>query len=92
MWRANALGFLEQVGTAASIFLSPRNPVFLQKLRGLHPLYSPMSVTPCGGPMKRGEESLCGKCESQTVTAPGMIGACIRCDLGKGFQCTRHML
>jgi hypothetical protein len=22
----------------------------------------------------------------------GTIGACFRCDLGKGFQCTRHML
>jgi hypothetical protein len=22
----------------------------------------------------------------------GAIGACFRCDLGKGFQCTRHVM
>jgi len=28
-------------------------------------MFCPMSVTPCGGPMKKGEERLCGQCDSQ---------------------------
>ncbi|UCF31161.1 MAG: (2Fe-2S)-binding protein [bacterium] len=50
----------------------------------------PMAITPCDGPMKPGEEYLCGKCESVTQTPQYSVGDCIRCDLGKGFDCVRH--
>jgi hypothetical protein len=91
MWRANALGFVGRGKVRRVEFPFAKKPEFCKNC-GSCTLYCPMSVTPCGGPMKRGEESLCGKCESQTVMTPGMIGACVRCDLGKGFQCTRHVL
>ena len=52
--------------------------------------YCPMTVTPCGGPMKPGQERLCGGCESQQATMEYLPGACVRCELGKGFQCARH--
>jgi bidirectional [NiFe] hydrogenase diaphorase subunit len=91
MWRANALGFVGRGKNRRVEFPFATRPDFCKNC-GSCTLYCPMSVTPCGGPMKRGEESLCGKCESQTVMTPGMIGACVRCDLGKGFQCTRHGL
>lgn len=53
-------------------------------------LFCPMSITPCGGPMKRGEERLCGKCESQLSMSSDLPGACVKCELGKGFGCARH--
>jgi len=49
-----------------------------------------MTITPCEGPMKTGEEYLCGKCESQLSMAENMPDSCVWCDLGKGFQCARY--
>jgi NADH dehydrogenase/NADH:ubiquinone oxidoreductase subunit G len=50
----------------------------------------PMTVTPCDGPMKPGEEYLCGKCQSVTQAPQYQVGDCVRCDLGQGFDCARH--
>jgi bidirectional [NiFe] hydrogenase diaphorase subunit len=50
----------------------------------------PMSIPPCDGPMKRGEERFCGKCESQLQIPQYEYGDCVRCDLGRGFSCARH--
>ncbi|MBU4567223.1 MAG: (2Fe-2S)-binding protein [Desulfarculus sp.] len=50
----------------------------------------PMTITPCDGPMKPGEEYLCGKCESQLMEAESAVDQCIMCGLGEGFQCARH--
>jgi len=50
----------------------------------------PMTITPCGGPMKPGEERLCGQCESQLLTTLEMPDTCVLCDLGRGFACARH--
>jgi bidirectional [NiFe] hydrogenase diaphorase subunit len=49
----------------------------------------PMTIVPCDGPMKPGEERLCGKCESKMVFAEETPGFCVSCDLGEGFQCER---
>ncbi|MES0447772.1 MAG: 4Fe-4S dicluster domain-containing protein, partial [Desulfobacterales bacterium] len=48
----------------------------------------PMTVVPCDGPMKTGEEYLCGNCESKMDSADEQ-GICIACDFGEGFQCER---
>ena len=50
----------------------------------------PMTIVPCDGPMKAGEERLCGKCESKMEIAEKTPGFCVYCDLGEGFQCERH--
>ena len=50
----------------------------------------PMTITPCGGPMKPGEERLCGQCESQLSMERDMPGVCVLCELGRNFQCTRQ--
>lgn len=89
MWKANALGFVGRGKNREVAFPFGSRPDFCKNC-GSCTLYCPMSVTPCGGPMKRGEEYLCGKCESQAVNAPNVIGACVRCELGTGFSCTRH--
>lgn len=51
----------------------------------------PMSITPCDGPMKSGEGYFCGKCASLTQAPQFEAGDCTRCDLGEGFDCSRHV-
>lgn len=50
----------------------------------------PMTIPPCDGPMKEGEEYLCGKCESQLLAAEKISDSCVWCQLGEGFQCSRY--
>lgn len=50
----------------------------------------PMTITPCDGPMRPGEEYLCGKCESQLIIAEETPGSCVWCELGEGFHCARY--
>jgi hypothetical protein len=50
----------------------------------------PMTIAPCDGPMKTGEERLCGNCESQLMVAAEMPGSCTWCELGKSFGCGRY--
>jgi NADH dehydrogenase/NADH:ubiquinone oxidoreductase subunit G len=50
----------------------------------------PMTVVPCDGPMKTGEEYLCGNCESKMSFAEETPGFCVSCDLGEGFHCERN--
>ncbi len=50
----------------------------------------PMTITPCDGPMKPGEERLCGKCESQLQVTEQIPDTCVWCDLGMGFNCARQ--
>ena len=49
----------------------------------------PMTITPCEGPMKEGEEYLCGKCASQLSMAAETSDSCVWCELGEGFGCVR---
>lgn len=49
----------------------------------------PMTIVPCGGQMKPGEERLCGDCGSEMLTDEATQGYCMACYLGEGFQCER---
>lgn len=49
----------------------------------------PMTVVPCEGTMRVGEERLCGNCESKMFTPEANEGYCIACYVGEGFQCER---
>ena len=51
----------------------------------------PMTVVPCNGTMKSGEERLCGNCEPKMAFAEQIPGFCVACDLGEGFQCERSV-
>jgi NADH dehydrogenase/NADH:ubiquinone oxidoreductase subunit G len=51
----------------------------------------PMTITPCDGPMRAGEEYLCNKCASQLSMAAESPDSCVRCRLGKGFDCIRRV-
>jgi NADH dehydrogenase/NADH:ubiquinone oxidoreductase subunit G len=49
----------------------------------------PMTIVPCDGPMKQGEERLCGNCESKMSVYDESPGYCVACHFGEGFQCER---
>jgi len=88
MWQAKALGFVGRGKDRHVDFPFGVRPLFCKKCGSCIDL-CPMTVTPCAGPMKPGEESLCGRCESQLSMTLKMPDHCVQCDLGKGFRCVR---
>jgi len=88
LWHANALGFIGR-GKGRHV----ERPLNLHqefcKECGYCVQLCPMTITPCEGPMKPGDEYLCGKCESQLMIAEETPDKCVWCELGKSF-CGRH--
>jgi NADH dehydrogenase/NADH:ubiquinone oxidoreductase subunit G len=89
MWQAKAIGFVGR-GKDRRVDTPFSQPSEACKRCGTCIDLCPMTITPCDGPMKPGEEHLCGKCESQLLEANSSPGQCIWCDLGEGFQCGRY--
>ena len=88
-YQARAIGFVGRGDQRHVDFPFGKRPDFCKRCWACVDL-CPMKVTPCEGPMKPGEEYLCGRCES-TVNPPQFaVGSCTRCDMGEGFSCTRH--
>ena len=91
IWQAQAKGF---VGRGKNRHVdSPFGvrPDFCKECESCIQL-CPMTITPCDGPMKPGEEYLCGKCESQLLIGEEMPqGSCSWCKLGEGFGCGRYV-
>jgi len=52
----------------------------------------PMTIVPCDGSMKAGEERLCGDCGTNMLTDEANQGYCVACYMGEGFQCERAVL
>jgi len=50
----------------------------------------PMTIVPCDGPMRNGEERLCGKCETKMAAREKTPTLCVSCDLGEGIHCERY--
>jgi NADH dehydrogenase/NADH:ubiquinone oxidoreductase subunit G len=89
MWQAKAIGFVGRGKDRRVAFPFDVKPEFCKQCNTCIDL-CPMTITPCGGPMKTGEEYLCGKCEGQLSMGEPVDDTCFWCELGKGFQCTRH--
>jgi predicted molibdopterin-dependent oxidoreductase YjgC len=89
LWQARAIGFVGRGKERHVDWPFGVRPDFCKECNSCVTL-CPMTITPCDGPMKPGEEYLCGKCESQTLAAQTMPGVCVWCDLGKGFGCARY--
>ncbi|MGA1871013.1 MAG: 2Fe-2S iron-sulfur cluster-binding protein [bacterium] len=89
LWQAQAIGFVGRGKDRRVDFPLGVRPEFCKHCSSCVTL-CPMGITPCEGPMKPGEEYLCGRCESQLMISEKMEGACTFCDLGKGFQCARQ--
>jgi len=88
IWHANAIGFIGR-GKERHV----ERPLNLREefCKGCDYCIQicPMTITPCDGPMKTGEEYLCGKCESQLIVTENIPEKCVWCELGKSF-CGRY--
>jgi formate dehydrogenase alpha subunit len=89
LWAARALGFVGRGKERSVEFPFGVRPQFCKRCESCIDL-CPMTIAPCDGPMKRGEERLCGKCEAQLMVTETMPETCVFCDLGRGFNCARH--
>lgn len=89
MWQAKALGFMGRGKHRHVDFPFSVKPEFCKECNTCIDL-CPMTITPCIGPMKSGEERLCAQCESQLTMAENIPDTCVMCELGKGFQCSRQ--
>lgn len=89
MWQAKALGFVGRGKDRHIDFPFGRRPDFCKHCNSCIEV-CPMTITPCDGPMEKGEEYLCGKCESELLEAEAQVGQCIWCELGEGFNCGRY--
>lgn len=89
MWQVRALGFVGRGNARHVDFPFGRRPDFCKRCYSCVDL-CPMTITPCPGPMKRGQEHLCAQCASQLMTAEKAPDTCFLCELGKGFGCIRQ--
>jgi len=89
VWKARAKGFVGRGKNRHVEYVFGVKPDFCKQCDNCIQI-CPMTITPCEGPMKRGEEHLCGKCESQLMIADQMPGSCVWCKLGEGFACGRY--
>ncbi len=90
LWRAKAIGFVGRGKERRVEYPLGIRPDFCKECNYCIQL-CPMTITPCEGPMKPGEEYLCGKCESQLMLAEEAGGdICVWCKLGEGFGCGRY--
>ncbi|HUT89122.1 MAG TPA: 2Fe-2S iron-sulfur cluster-binding protein [Thermoguttaceae bacterium] len=88
MWQAKALGFVGRGKDRHVDFPLAKRPDFCKRCNSCIDL-CPMTIPPCPGPWKPGEERLCGLCESQLSMVETMPESCVECELGTSFGCTR---
>ena len=89
VWKARAIGFVGRGKDRHVDYPFGIRPDFC-KLCGSCVQLCPMTITPCDGPMKPGEEYFCGKCESQLMIAEPTPDSCVWCKLGESFGCGRY--
>ena len=88
VWKSKSLGFVGR-GTKRHVSLPfDKRPEYCKQCNACIDL-CPMTITPCQGPMRKGNEALCGLCESQLSMADGIADSCVDCRLGEGFNCIR---
>ena len=88
MWQAKAIGFVGRGKGREVNFPFKERPDYCKMCNSCIDL-CPMTIVPCPGPMADGEEHLCGLCGSQIMMVETTPETCVKCNLGKGFQCTR---
>jgi bidirectional [NiFe] hydrogenase diaphorase subunit len=89
VWRAKAIGFVGRGKERHIDFPFGVRPEFCKHCENCVQV-CPMTVTPCGGPMKPGQEKLCNNCESQLMTNEKSPNSCVWCRLGEGIGCGRY--
>jgi len=88
VWQAKALGFVGRGKERRVALPFDTRPEFCKRCWTCIDV-CPMTITPCRGPVKTGEEYLCGRCESQLSMSQNSQDTCAWCTLGEGFQCER---
>jgi NADH dehydrogenase/NADH:ubiquinone oxidoreductase subunit G len=88
IWQARAIGFVGRGKDRHVDFPFGIRPDFCKQCGNCIQV-CPMTIPPCDGPMKPGEEYLCLKCESQLMDETP--GSCAWCKLGEGFGCGRYV-
>ena len=89
VWKARAIGFVGRGRARRVGFPFEVRPDFCKQCENCHQV-CPMTITPCNGPMKTGQERLCGNCESQLMTTEDAPASCVWCKLGESFGCGRY--
>ncbi|MFC2027432.1 2Fe-2S iron-sulfur cluster-binding protein [Chloroflexota bacterium] len=89
IWKARAIGFVGRGKDRHVDHPFGTRPEFCKQCDNCIQL-CPMTLPPCNGPMKPGEERLCGQCESQLIISEQAPGGCVWCALGEGFACGRY--
>jgi bidirectional [NiFe] hydrogenase diaphorase subunit len=89
VWKAKAIGFVGRGKERHIDFPFGVRPDFCKHCDNCLQV-CPMTITPCTGPMKAGQERLCGGCESQLLTNENAPGSCVWCKLGEGIGCSRY--
>jgi formate dehydrogenase alpha subunit len=90
VWQARAKGFVGRGKDRHVDFPFGIRPDFCKQCGNCVQI-CPMTIPPCDGPMKPGEEYLCRKCEAQLMIADETPGSCVWCKLGEGFGCGRYV-
>jgi bidirectional [NiFe] hydrogenase diaphorase subunit len=88
VWQARAIGFVGRGKERHVEYALGVRPDFCKQCGNCVQI-CPMTIPPCDGPMKPGEEYLCRKCESQLMEETP--GSCSWCKLGEGFGCGRYV-
>ena len=88
VWQARAIGFVGRGKDRHVDYPFGIRPDFCKQCDSCVQI-CPMTIPPCDGPMKPGEEYLCRKCESQLMDETP--GSCTWCKLGEGFGCGRYV-
>ncbi len=86
IWQSNSLGFVGRGKERHVALPFDKRPQLCKRCDACID-FCPMTITPCPGPFKEGEEALCGLCESQLSMAEETPGTCVDCRLGEGFNC-----
>jgi len=89
VWQSKSLGFVGRGSDRHVALPFDKRPEYCKRCNACIDL-CPMTITPCPGPMKKGEEALCGLCESQLSMADEVPDTCVDCRLGEGFDCVRQ--
>jgi NADH dehydrogenase/NADH:ubiquinone oxidoreductase subunit G len=89
VWKARAIGFVGRGKDRHVDYPLGLRPEFCKQCESCIQL-CPMTIPPCEGPMKSGEEHLCGQCESQLIISDQTPGSCTWCKLGESFACGRY--
>ncbi len=89
LWQAKAIGFVGRGMERRVDYPFGVRPDYCKEC-GYCVQLCPMTIPPCDGPMKPGEEYFCGKCEAQLLIAEETDDQCVWCKLGENFGCGRY--